>query len=266
MARKKKHEEHENHERWLVSYADFITLLFAFFVVMYSISSINEGKYRVLSNSLVSAFGNSAGTVAPIKIGEPVKIPIPDPIQTPGPSLAANVPNSPAIYNDNKEKAAMKRMADNIEKDLSELIKKDLINVKRNRNSVEVEMNTSILFPSGSAAIQHNAVATLQKLAKILKDNLYNIQVRGFTDNIPINTVAFPSNWELSAARAASVVRIFMNSGVEPHRMAAVGFGQYRPNASNATPQGRRKNRRVVVVIFPDANIKGTYDELRSFN
>ena len=119
---------------------------------------------------------------------------------------------------------------------------------------MEVEIKTSILFPSGSAILQPEALPILSEIADILKDFPNPIHVEGFTDSVPINTVAFPSNWELSAGRAASVVHLFTKDGVEPRRMAAIGLGEYRPIADNATAEGRNKNRRVVLLIMESAS------------
>ena len=257
MARRKKHEEHENHERWLVSYADFITLLFAFFVVMYSISSINEGKYRVLSNSLVTAFGQPASSIAQVKVGEPYKAPIINPMQHRGDPIAIEIASPITQESDAKEKdQAMTQVVKELQSNLKDLIDKDIINIERNGNMVEVEINTSILFVSGSSHLQPEAVSPLRKISKILSGTKHHIQVEGFTDNVPISTVAFPSNWELSAARSASVVHLFMKNGVSPERMAAVGVGEYRPIDSNTSEVGRRRNRRVVVVITPESKTR----------
>jgi chemotaxis protein MotB len=278
MARKPKHEEHENHERWLISYADFITLLFAFFVVMYSVSSVNEGKYRVLSDSLVAAFRSSDRSLKPIQIGdisksqkEPGLIkglvdqggePLTDKPKIISPIREGNISNT-----DEKEKTSsdlrtgnrqgvevIRKMADRLEKALSKLINEDLIAVRRNDLWVEVEIKTSILFPSGSSDLQPDALPVLREIARILKDFPNPIRVEGFTDSVPINTVVFPSNWELSAGRSASVVHLFTKEGVDPHRMASIGFGEYRPIADNATSEGRNKNRRVVIVVSESEN------------
>ena len=261
MARKKKHEEHENHERWLISYADFITLLFAFFVVMYSVSSVNEGKYRVRSSSR---------SIEPIQVGElsksskqpgMIKALVDQggsaqqyeqkslsPFMLNKPQAGFKGESTPPDSGDNVAKKAGKdainKMADELERAMSKLIQQDLIAVRRNDLWVEVEIKTSILFPSGSALLQQDAIPVLNEIAKILKDFPNPIRVEGFTDSVPINTVAFPSNWELSAGRAATVVHLFTREGVEPQRMAAIGFGEYRPIADNSTPEGRNKNRR----------------------
>lgn len=259
MARKKKHEEHENQERWLVSYADFITLLFAFFVVMYSISSINEGKYRVLSDSISSAFSGQAATIKPIKMGDPIKTPIksvinqpaPDSLAPPPPRATMQAPDGLPDMGDAQQERELNSVADEVDVGLKELIDQNIISVNRDKAWIEVEINTSILFASGSAGLQPGALPVMRTLAKILGVKKYNIQVEGFTDNVPIQTDVFPSNWELSAARAASVVRVFADEGVSPQRLAAIGFGEHRPLSDNSTEASRKQNRRVRVVILP---------------
>lgn len=283
MGRKKKHEEHENHERWLVSYADFITLLFAFFVVMYAVSSVNEGKYRVLSDALVAAFRSPAKSLEPIQIGMPVRSPYvkdvsilqtprmltPTPIPVnkppfelplrvekhkPRPKLAARVPVP--VGESKSVPDVMRDIANQIEKAMAALIQKDLITVRRNALWVEVEIRNNVLFASGSAGLEPEAIPVLERIAQILQQFPNAIQVEGFTDNVPISTVAFPSNWELSAARAASVVHLFTKLGIRPNRMAAIGYGEHRPGADNATPEGRQKNRRVVLVVLASPDIE----------
>jgi len=300
MARKKKEEEHENHERWLISYADFITLLFAFFVVMYSISAINEGKYRVLSDSLVSAFHATPSSVDPIQVGEMSKsssqpgmikalvadknspfnqeqrtlAPIVHGETTSTPQIKLGMASGDETGKNQAERAqsgqeqnlkegmlAIKKMADDIEKALADLIKRDLIAVRRSDLWVEVEIKTSILFPSGSARLQAGALPILNEIARILKGFPNPIRVEGFTDSVPINTMAFPSNWELSAGRSASVVHLFTKEGVDPRRMASIGFGEYRPIADNSTPEGRNKNRRVVIVILEGASAERIFGD-----
>ena len=259
MSRKKKHEEHENLERWLVSYADFITLLFAFFVVMYSISSINEGKYRVLSDSISNAFTGQAAPIKPIKMGEPIKAPIKSVINQQSIDNLARSPQRAATQppaetsnpGDEQQARELNSVADEVDLGFKELVDQKMISVKRDKAWVEVEINTSILFGSGSAGLQPAAMPVMRTLAKILGEKKYNIQVEGFTDNVPIKTEAFPSNWELSAARAASVVRVFADDGVSPQRLAAIGFGEHRPIADNSSEDSRKKNRRVRVVILP---------------
>ncbi len=261
MARKKKPEEYVNHERWLVSYADFITLLFAFFVVMYALSSVNEGKYRVLSDSLVEAFHDVPQSESPIQVGDPIKAP---------PVIFSNTLPTLSIIpqinleqardkNPQRESAAERRdhqnlnkMQEQLEKSLGGMIERDLISVMRTGKGLEVEINASILFEIGGALIQSRAVSILTRIAASIKSFPNAIQVEGYTDNIPIETLAYPSNWELSAGRASSVVHLFSDEGVDPFRMSAVGFGEFRPVAVNTNAEGRERNRRVVVVIMSE--------------
>jgi chemotaxis protein MotB len=251
MMRRKRHEESENLDRWLVSYADFITLLFAFFVILYAISSVNEGKYRVMSNSLVAAFKEIPRTLDPVQIGEINRIKKNAVIEQQ--NIQATVQGDTEPRSGAEDwRLNLKDMALQIEAEMSELIEQDLVNVRRSDNWLEVEINTNILFRSGSAALVDKAEQVLDKIAAILAPYPNPINVEGFTDDVPINTLQFPSNWELSAARAASVVHLFSRQGVKPDRMSAIAYGQYRPIASNDTEAGRRKNRRVILAILAE--------------
>jgi chemotaxis protein MotB len=257
MARKPKHEEHENHERWLVSYADFITLLFAFFVVMYAISSVNEGKYRVLSSSLVRAFSHPKKTIEPIQYGTPLRAPI---VQHDAMDSKEDTVNRSGVDHQIMptpgEIAEMQKLADQIAYNLKDLIDKELIAVKKTNLGLEIEIKSNVLFASGVAKLSQQAVLPLKKIAAILSKTPNDINVEGYTDNVPISTPSFPSNWELSAARAASVVRLFTQSDVDPVRLKAIGFGEYHPIADNATEQGRNKNRRVTIMVLNKADAK----------
>lgn len=276
MARRKRVEEHENHERWLVSYADFITLLFAFFVVMYSISSVNEGKYRVLSDSIVTAFRDPARSLAPVQIGTLVRSPAPSNslISNNAPVIemfSVPVPATPTEDRGRQEHqepresqteeplpdegsgeldAASQALAASIEEAMADLVEDNLIQVRGDKRWIEVEINSSILYESGSAELSAQSIPVLRQLADkfVGIDNI--IHVEGFTDDVPIRNFDFFSNWELSAARAASVVHLFTGMGIDPQRLAAIGYGEFRPIASNTTAEGRAKNRRVVLVIM----------------
>ena len=267
MARKKRQEEHENHERWLVSYADFITLLFAFFVVMYSISSVNEGKYRVLSDTLTEAFVSPTRSMDPIQIGEPVRSLVPVSGEHTGSAVQANVDDQTAIeQEDNGEDIAetgafsLAELATSLEGALGPLIDKELVKVTETERGIEVEINSKMLFKSGSAKLSREALKTLWGIARIIKPLPNSIRVEGHTDNVPINTAAFPSNWELSASRAASVVHLFARRGVDSGRMAAIGYGQFRPIADNDSAEGRQKNRRVALVIMASKHQREALD------
>ncbi|MCG3203259.1 MAG: hypothetical protein NFCOHLIN_03200 [Gammaproteobacteria bacterium] len=256
-SRRQHAEEHESHERWLVSYADFITLLFAFFVVMYAISSVNEGKYRVLSDTLDAAFRAPERSANLVNIGEPARAPIVSPnAEFPGAQIGGpeqeRKPHEPAMQTDGTGKEFVKRpevMAQKVREALSDLVKKGIVVVAQGGDWVEVEMKSQVLFDSGSARVKDEALPALREIATTLGRFENRLQVEGYTDNAPIRTPVFSSNWELSAARAASVVQLFSRTGVAPERMAAVGYGEFRPKASNDTPQGRQQNRRVVIRI-----------------
>ncbi len=288
MARKKKHEEHENHERWLVSYADFITLLFAFFVVMYSISSVNEGKYRVLSDALVSAFRAAPKSMEPIQVGSPAKSPHetdlehrtnPNVLKRPDMLINKSVRDQQVKSDKPRTKwpeqagndapgaggkqalDSLNSIAEQIERAMSGLIQQNLVKVRRDEFWLEVEINTNILFPSGDARLQSDAKPILEELAKILRNFDNNIKVEGFTDNVPISNMIYPSNWELSAARAASVVNLLMIQGIQPTRMAAIGYGEFHPVTGNDTAEGRNKNRRVVLAVLENGASERVYDD-----
>jgi chemotaxis protein MotB len=247
MARKKREEEHENVERWLVSYADFITLLFAFFVVMYSISSINEGKYRVMSDSLVNAFRNAPTTEKAIEIATKN----PSILPGTGMPIGASV-QYPQGETPDRLRAAerMKKVAKSVLEAMQPLTKNGKVRVTQSPRGVTVEINASLLFNSGDAVLQPQSKEALAAVAKVLAGIDNPIQVEGHSDNVPINSTAYPSNWELSSARAGSVVRLFAELGVPTTRMVAIGYADNQPLDTNATPEGRARNRRVNVLIL----------------
>lgn len=254
IRKRRQHEESENLERWLVSYADFITLLFAFFVVLYALSSVNEGKYRVLSDSLVSAFDVIPRSLDPVQIGEINRIKKKSFVDAV--SHEPKVDSPKEMGNDSDPSMSLRDMADNIEQSLQNLIEENVVSVSQTENWLEIEINTSILFPSGSATFVRKAHPVLQEVARILAPFNNPINVEGFTDNLPIKTIAYPSNWELSAARSASVVHLFADNGVNPSRMSAIGYGEYQSIADNGTPAGRSKNRRVVIAVLSDEYVR----------
>ncbi len=273
--RRKRQEEPTNHERWIVSYADFITLLFAFFVVMYSVSSVNEGKYRVLSQTLTNAFQENSRSLEPIQIGEQDR-------QKGGEIVGAEKANAliqtdarlgPGTYDDagksnrdvmgempTEEGQRLSFLAATIEDMLGAYVEQDLVDVTYTNNRVKVNMKDKMLFASGRATLSNTAVKALRNISRVLSKVPNQIQVEGNTDNRPIHTEEFPSNWELSAARAASVVHLMTRMGVNPDRMSAIGYGEHRPAADNDSEEGRAKNRRVTLVIMgmngkPDQSI-----------
>lgn len=253
MARKPKQEEHENHERWLVSYADFITLLFAFFVVMYAISSINEGKYKVLSDSIVQAFKNVPTSEKIIYIQAPMPQnaaesgkPIPQIIPMQKPEVIAGEPEK------QQRRESMKSVATNVLMVMEPLVKGGQVKVTESNRGISIEINASLLFETAKADLNKDSIAVLTAVAKVLATDTHQIQVEGHTDNLPIKSPVFPSNWELSAARASSVIRLFSDNGVTSDRMVAIGYADNRPVEGNDTLEGRSRNRRVTVMILAE--------------
>ena len=278
MARRKKHEEHVNAEAWAIPYGDLVTLLFALFTVMYAMSSVNEGKFRVLSDSLIAAFHGAPKSVQPVNIGEkergkggdkPLAGLIPTALikikeqRTP----EADAPRDPNLSEGHasaEAPGALIRMEREVQNAMQALIDAKLVTIRRESMWLEIEINTDILFPSGSGAFAPAAEAVLDKLADVLKPFPNPIRVEGHTDDRPIKTAAFPSNWELSAARSASVVHQFTKAGIDPLRLEIVGFGEYHPRQGNETAEGRNANRRVAILVLesvaPGAAVTATAD------
>lgn len=227
-------ESKTGQERWLVSYADFVTLLFGFFVVMYSVSQVSEQKYRTLSETLAGVFdGQAMATVTQDSLtsdsmnfwdrhmGEP---------------LGDGYLDGGALVD--KLESALGRLADPRH-----------MTFNATEYWVEVDVNASLLFDSASAEPSAEARQLFQRVASVLAPFDSELQVVGHTDNVPIATEEFASNWELSAARAVSVVRLLSDEGIAPGRLSAVGYGEFRPMASNDTAEGRANNRRVVLRV-----------------
>ncbi|MBI4595752.1 MAG: OmpA family protein [Candidatus Tectomicrobia bacterium] len=238
--KRKPEEEPENHERWLISYADFLTLLFAFFVAMYSVSQVDQKKLGKFSQSIRTAFNvfplSVPGQVTAI-FGEtkPILIPPINPLQLSQSTLRK------------LEKEKFKKMQSDLTKGFNN--KEKGVTVSVGSKGLEIRLGESLLFNSGEATIQAHAYPVLDALARSLVGLENNIRVEGHTDNVPISTSQFPSNWELSAARASSVVKYFISHhNVSPLRFSASGYGEHRPLASNDTAEGRAANRRVEIV------------------
>ena len=255
-------EAEESDERWLLTYADMITLLMALFMVLFSISSVNVSKFVTLQRSLQDAF---SGRILPG--GRALKE---SGGSTTSPTVAATPPTSaPAVSSDGAgkgaqvdAKAAAAAAAKAEEKDFKAL--KARVDAYVDKHGLQSKVTTivtkdglvirlltdKLLFSSGSATVQPGGRGLLSKVGGLLRaENQHVIRVRGFTDPVPIHTAAFPSNWELSAGRAASVVRAFAEAGVAPERLEAAGRAALDPLTSNATAHGRARNRRVEVLL-----------------
>lgn len=247
MKRKRHHgEEPENHERWLISYSDFMTTLLALFVVLYSVSSVNMGKYRVLSETLMSVFRHIPTSTSPIRLSTrtDVKSPIKPVKISP---QRVSISQSPSTLSG---ETSLRPIAIDIEKALAPMIRKGEVTVTRNSLGVVIHIKSDLLFPSGSNLLNTSALPVLSRLGLELQTLHNPIQIQGYTDNLPIHNSKFANNWELSTSRAVTILQLFQVLGVSPRRMVAAGFGQYHPIASNKTPAGRAKNRRVDIVIL----------------
>lgn len=275
MARRKRHEDHINHEAWAIPYADLMTLLLAFFVVMYAVSSLNEGKYRVLADSLTSAFSGTPRTMVPVQVGDSsrndVALDQPLPIQAAprsGAETSSFLIDSPlrpmleararadrsgegldeASLAESRQQ--LSRIALQLEDAMADQIRTRTVAIHRTDLWLEVEINSDILFDTASDVLEPSAQVLLARLAHLLHDQPNPVRVEGHTDDRPINNWRFPSNWELSAARAASVVHLFIHEDVAPERLVMVGYGEYRPKAAGIDEAARNANRRVVLMVL----------------
>lgn len=245
-------EDHDNHERWLVSYADFITLLFAFFVTMYAVSRADEKKM----GSAFESFQKALGSVIPIAFShkEPGVFPEKDvpihfsitPIQG-GPvenKRMALLKTAEAIHEEIKNISTV--YGPNIQINLADQIKFIL----EDRGLV-IRISERVFFNSGEASIRQEVKPILNILGQTFEKIPNSIRIEGHTDNIPIQTIRFPSNWELSTERATGIVRYLLNHfQIDPIRLSASGYAEFRPIAPNHTPEGRLQNRRVDFVIM----------------
>lgn len=256
MARKKKHPGHVNHERWLISYADFITLLFAFFVVMYASSQTDRAKTIQLAAAIQTAF-QQMGMFHPTSTQPPLDSSSPMPysdMQT----LAAIKPHTDmqrllkdrmGIMSAARE---MQLLATQLRQELHPQIQKKQVSVAIRKEGVVVSLREAGFYPSGSATLLPGSGKVLAQIAGVIRPHDNAVRIEGYTDNVPIHNAKFDSNWDLSTARASGLVKIFITQyGFDPARLSAAGYAQYHPFASNATAAGRQQNRRVDVVILP---------------
>lgn len=259
MARRKRPALTNNHERWLISYADFLTLLFAFFVVMYSTSVVNVGSFRVLSDTIVRALDLPGVSFDPSKPdGEgtlSASLGIPDAVNAPAVPLRAagnsEQDSSAATTQSGDINAAeeVQRVRNVLQSALGDLVSPDSLSLSANDKWVEIKIPAQMLFPSGSRSLLASSIPILTRIAETLQAIPNEVVVQGHTDNQPIRNGQFPSNWELSTARAAAVARVMQDAGLDPSRLSAVGFADNRPIVDNATEEGRAENRRVVILV-----------------
>ena len=241
-------EDEANADRWMVSYADFITLLFAFFVVMYAISSVNDEKYRVLSATLAEAFDVDIAAASL------------DPMQTGEPALAASphivdLPDSTALADQEEGNTFMEDPVAAAESLLGGFAELEGVSVESNKEWLEISLDAELLYDAGQIQLRDEARTLLEPAVQLILSNKRPITIEGYTDNVPVQSSIHASNWEISAARASAVARYFVEQGVRAERVSAVSYGENHPIATNATPDGRAANRRVVVVIARRAGV-----------
>ena len=230
MARIEEPEKPANHERWLITYADMITLLMVFFVVLYASSAVDTNKFKSLATSLQQAFN------VDVLKGFDLDT------RTTDPATAESLV------------VTLQRDLEAIDRELEGLrgsgLSRGDVAVEVNREGIVISIYGNLLFDSGKATINYGALDVLRRIARIIGSSLYPIRVEGHTDNIPIVTELYPSNWELSSARATAVVRYLIDSGVNPQRAQAVGYGDTRPLNENADREQRARNRRVDIQLL----------------
>jgi chemotaxis protein MotB len=238
MSRRKRRATRPSHDRWLVSYADFITLLFAFFVVLYSTAQVDKKKVGRLATAIQVAFQQlgadpSAGGTVPIQ--EPVEI------NQAAPAVA--VPR-------NEEPPDLTGLRKELEQTLAPEILRGEVALRTGRDGLVISLREAGFFDSGSAGVKAASEPAFSRMATLLAEGQYNIRIEGHTDNVRIHNAQYSSNWELSTARATEMIRLLMvKYGIAPQRLSASGYGEYHPIASNRTEAGRALNRRVDVVV-----------------
>lgn len=260
MARKKRHPEHANHERWLVSYADFVTLLFAFFVVMFAASNSDQKKAGQVAQAVQVAFKEMAifapnGKMVPLYDSETRPSDTNKVIDNDHSAfdaaqlVAGGKPGSAA--------AAMRDIRTQLEVRLKDELARGSVRISEDARGLTISLAEAGFFSPGSAVMSPTAQAAIDRIAATLKPFDYNIRVEGHTDNTPIHTAQFPSNWELSTSRATFLLQYLISgASLQPERLSAAGYGEYRPVASNQTAEGRAANRRVDLVVLGAASLK----------
>jgi chemotaxis protein MotB len=254
MNRRRRPKAHTNHERWLVSYADFITLLFAFFVVLYASAQVDQRKIGRLAWAIQLAFqefGVSPPNVKlPLEISAPISF---SSLQT-NPEGKHGLP--PVLHSAetvSPDQTNLTTLEDELQQALQQEIAAHTVALHRVSEGLVVSLQEFGFFDSGSAALKASAVPALDRIASILAVRTCRLRIEGHTDNIPIHTVQMTSNWELSTARSTELVRLLiLRYRFAPERLSAAGFAEYHPIASNDTAQGRAQNRRVDIVVLSE--------------
>jgi len=244
---------HFSHDRWLVSYADFITLLFAFFVVLYYTSKADQKKQAQAAQSIESAF-RSLGIFADTR--RKAEGPTAEPEGTDKPVIPMNIVMGEDVLGAAKVKDELEKIHRELQQKLSNQIAQHTVSIKMGHDGLVISLREAGFFDSGSANPHPEILVTLRQVADSLSNTPYDLRIEGHTDNVPIRTAEFDSNWELSTARATRVARILLDmKGLPPDRLSAAGYAEFHPVASNEEPEGRAENRRVDIVVMPRSSI-----------
>lgn len=257
--KKKEPETHANHERWIISYADLLTLLLATFVVLYASSTRNKHKEDEIARSFITAFhGTPPAIITPQPSGSRGVLqhqvsPIPKPVESPR-SATAKVPQK-LVRQLAQDMQALQQLQLKLQTLFQPMIDRHQVTISNAPLTLTIQLDASVLFDSGEATLKPDAVKLLSQVGAGLTQLPpgYKITVQGYTDNQPIATAQFPSNWSLSAERAVSVVQLFVSNGVKGEALAAEGFGEFSPVAANDNDVNRAQNRRVMVVVHAPA-------------
>jgi chemotaxis protein MotB len=257
-SRRRRPRPHSNHERWLVSYADFITLLFAFFVVLYASSQVDQKKVGKLSLAIQVAFQElgvfpASTTQIPLDLDSPMPFSTVQAIQNV--KKNAELRRIASAPEDSLSGDAEETDISTLQTELRDALRKEIalheVALRRESDGLVISLKEFGFFDSGSAVLKPESHAALDRIASILSIRTYKLRIEGHTDNIPIHTAQLASNWELSTARATEIVRVLIvEHQFAPERLAAAGYAQYHPIASNLTAQGRAQNRRVDIVVL----------------
>jgi chemotaxis protein MotB len=255
MARKK-HEEHENHERWLVSYADFITLLFAFFVVMFATSQTDKAKAQQVSDSVKKALeGQSFKTMVKVILGGTIDNTGQGNAQKNGPGGQKR-----AVKTTENPQGKIVELLPSLElltKDLEQEVKSGKLQLSMGARGLTISFAQAALFPSGGDEISPEFYPVIQKIVDAMKQVPNPVRTEGHTDSVPIHNSRFRSNWELSAARSIALVELFTKLGEPRDKLSIAGYADTVPVESNVTEEGRQKNRRVDIVILNEKGLQG---------
>lgn len=239
MARKKPHEEEASAERYIVTYADLITLLLAFFIILYAMSDVNEDKVKEVALGLQIGFNTGTQELINLEMGQN-----PEKRET---ATQDEIKMMKAVSENNE----LREMKEKIDQKIEEEKLTQEVKTQITKDGLKIVLTDEILFASGSAELKNDFIGVIKTISVIINDVENPVQISGFTDNVPISTPRYPSNWDLSTDRALSVLRYMLthNGDVASSRFSAAGYGEYQPIASNDTEAGKRANRRVEILI-----------------